>query len=49
MGSIERTPAGTWMARYRDPQGRSRRKDVLGESAESGGLPERCLLLAGVV
>jgi hypothetical protein len=26
VGSIERTPAGTWKARYRDPQGRSRRK-----------------------
>lgn len=26
MGSIEKTPAGTWRARYRDPQGRSRRQ-----------------------
>jgi len=26
MGSIERTPAGTWKARYRDPQGNSRRQ-----------------------
>ena len=26
MGAIERTPAGTCKARYRDPQGRSRRK-----------------------
>jgi integrase len=43
MGSIEKTSAGTWRARYRDPQGRSRR-----ETFRRKGDAQRFLENAGV-